>query len=891
MQGWIYILIVENMEGELKLPKVLNVYKDAEFVVKLKARFVYYLIISAMIILGVMIPLMIYLQMSDVFFGGIYLPVLLPMLAALFVFAACYRLLVGGRYLLSANLLLVSSLTMVWLVMFLSNNGGLARLDTVAWLFAILAMAPLLIDQKKGLSLIYTLTNAVILIVFLFFIRRTLVITDYEFNDYLVNTTMAMVFLGIVSYNIYAINKSAIAKIQSDIQKRKESEKALYESEARYRDLFESMPNGFYRSTSEGYFVEANPAFVKMMGYNSLEELKQVYIPTDIYVHESEREEITISSEFSTELVTFRLKRKDGRIIWIEENARFIKDKAGKILYHEGICRDVSDRKEAEDALLESETDLKSIIENSMDSIWSINKDYELKYVNNVFVSEFQNIFGVKLTKGVSLLSAMPQSIRGKWEKRYLQVLSGESMIFEDAVDAGEDKIFIEVSGNPIEMDGKVIGACFFGRNTTEKKHAEEELRQNKEMFETLFDSAPIDISVMDRQGRYMLVNKQVADKLNLPAEFIIGKTSEEIGLHFEEESLLAIEQELMNNGFVRAKELISWHSEGEINYSYYNGNQITINGEACLLNTSLEFTDKKKIEKELEDYKNHLESLIQDRTEELVAANEELKAINEELFDKNHLIGKQKEELEATLESLKSLQLKLIQSEKMASLGILTAGVAHEINNPVNFIANGTAAVESYISDNHQDSLEELTPLFDAIAAGVKRVTGIVRSMSKYNRSETLPASDCNIHEILDDGLTLLYNQYKTRINIIRKYTPEKLLVTGHEGQLHQVFLNVLANAIQAIENEGEVVVQTFKLENRVRIRITDNGTGMTEEQLRHIYDPFYTTKAPGKGTGLGLSISHRIISDHNGTISCESTMYKGSCFTIDLPLIKQEP
>ncbi len=878
------------MKGKSTIPKALRVYKDADFIVLLKAKFVYYLIVSALIVVGFMLPVIAYLHVTGNFHDGIYLPVLMPMFVGGIVFGLCYLLLTRGHYLMSANLLLVSSLVMIWTIILLSKNQGIARLDTVVWLFAILAMAPLLIDKKKGLSLLYTLVNVAILVGFMFLVKNSLVITDYEFNDFLINTTVALVFLGIVSYNIYSINKAAIDKAESDVQRRIKSEEALRESEAKYKDLFESMPNGFYRSTPEGYFVEANPAFVKMLGYCSLEELKKVYIPTDLYVHESEREEITIHSDFSQELVTFRLKRKDGRIIWLEENARFIRDENGKVLYHEGICRDVSDRKKAEDALLESETDLKAIIENSLDSIWSLNRNYEIKYVNNVFADEFNIVFGKELEKGMNLLDALPESIRPLWKERYDRILADENVIFEDNIDYGDKNIFIEVSGNPIVMDGQVIGSCFFGRNTTEKKLAEEELRQNKEMFETLFDSAPIDISVMDRQGRYMLVNRQVADKLKLPAEYIIGKTSEEVGLHFEQKSLESIREELTNNGFVKGKEVISWHEEGKISYSYYNGNQITIHGEPCLLSTSLEITDKKKIEKELEEYKNHLESLVQERTEELVAANEELRAINDELSDKNQIIGKQKEELEATLDSLKSLQLKLIQSEKMASLGILTAGVAHEINNPINFIANGTAAVESYISDHHRESVEELTPLFEAISAGVKRITGIVRSMSKYNRSESVPSEGCNVHEIIDDGLTLLYNQYKSRVNVTRQYAREKAIVVGNEGQLHQVFLNVLANAIQAIEQEGEVHVETRKVNDMLRIIVSDNGVGIPEDRLPNIFDPFYTTKAPGKGTGLGLSISQRIISDHNGTISCESALNKGTRFIINLPLHKEK-
>ncbi len=143
--------------------------------------------------------------------------------------------------------------------------------------------------------------------------------------------------------------------IYRDISERKKAEEALKASEAKYRDLFDKMPNGFYTSTPEGNFVDANPAFVRMLGYDSIDELRSVHIPTDIYVHETERVQMH-SENFNTEFVdrmeSYRLKRKDGQIIWVEDHARYIKDKNGRILFNQGVCKDVTDRKKAEEELI-----------------------------------------------------------------------------------------------------------------------------------------------------------------------------------------------------------------------------------------------------------------------------------------------------------------------------------------------------------------------------------------------------------------------------------------------------------------------------------------------------------------------------------------------------------
>lgn len=174
-----------------------------------------------------------------------------------------------------------------------------------------------------------------------------------------------------------------------DITERRLAEKAQAESEAKFRALFDAMPNGFYRSTPDGYFVDANPAFVRMLGYDSLEELKRVHIPTEMYVHEAERSEVLADNpEFISQIEHYRLKRKDGQIIWVEDNARYIQDEDGVILFHEGICRDVTDRKLAEERLRQSEEKFSRLFRLSPDVILLLNLDQgRIIDVNDAFVT------------------------------------------------------------------------------------------------------------------------------------------------------------------------------------------------------------------------------------------------------------------------------------------------------------------------------------------------------------------------------------------------------------------------------------------------------------------------------------------------------------------------
>jgi PAS domain S-box-containing protein len=164
--------------------------------------------------------------------------------------------------------------------------------------------------------------------------------------------------------------------VVEDVSLRKEAERSLAESEAKFRALFDAMPNGFYRSTPAGYFVDANPAFVRMLGYDSLEELKTVHIPTEMYVHETKRSEILADNpEFISQNEHYRLKRKDGQIIWVEDNARYIQDEDGVIIFHEGICRDVTDRKLAEERRRQSEEKFSRLFRLSPDVILLLNME------------------------------------------------------------------------------------------------------------------------------------------------------------------------------------------------------------------------------------------------------------------------------------------------------------------------------------------------------------------------------------------------------------------------------------------------------------------------------------------------------------------------------------
>ena len=256
-----------------------------------------------------------------------------------------------------------------------------------------------------------------------------------------------------------------------------------------------------------------------------------------------------------------------------------------------------------------------------------------------------------------------------------------------------------------------------------------------------------------------------------------------------------------------------------------------------------------------------------------LRSTNEELQASNEELY--------------LTLQSLKATQTQLIQNEKMASLGILTAGIAHEINNPLNYITGAFVGLENFFNEHENNKQKAKIELFlRSIDEGVKRISNIVNGLSQFSSSNSEYNEDCVIHLILDNCILLLANSFKNRIDVQKEYFNETIIIKGNIGKLHQAFFNILLNASQAIKNKGTINIKTLKDDEKISVTIKDNGCGISKEDLKHIVVPFFTTKDPGKGTGLGLSIAHSIIKEHKGTITFDSVEGKGTTVNITFPL-----
>jgi predicted ATPase/signal transduction histidine kinase len=446
---------------------------------------------------------------------------------------------------------------------------------------------------------------------------------------------------------------------------------------------------------------------------------------------------------------------------------------------------------------------------------------------------------------------------------------------------------------------------------------------------------------VMERDAVVMCSELPVENTDNLPITIInyVGRAKENVVLNDA-----AVSQRFMNDPYIiktQPKSILSMPiiNQGKlIGIIYLENNittgaftterleilkilssQIAISLKNAILYGKLETaTQNLKIANEqLEDYNQTLEQKVEERTLQLK--------------EKNSLLREQAIQLELTLKELQATQTQLIQTEKMSSLGQMVAGIAHEINNPINFIYGNLTPASEYFHDLlgllnlYQEQLPNPTPeilnlaenidleflisdfprLLDSMQVGAERIRQIVLSLRNFSRLDEAEMKEVDIHEGIDSTLLLLQSQLKAKpenpgIEIVKEYG-NLPMVECYAGFLNQVFMNIIRNAIDAIEEswvnypiasisnkKSQIRIGTSLINsNQVEIRIADNGAGMTEEVRQKVFDPFFTTKPVGSGTGLGLAISYQIVVEkHHGSLTCVSKPGQGAEFVIEIPL-----
>ncbi|MDO6693201.1 ATP-binding protein [Aliiglaciecola sp. 3_MG-2023] len=343
-----------------------------------------------------------------------------------------------------------------------------------------------------------------------------------------------------------------------------------------------------------------------------------------------------------------------------------------------------------------------------------------------------------------------------------------------------------------------------------------------------------------------------------------------------------------------------------------FNQAQLPVNGKDELAEVTRAFN---KLVTTLE-YENSRKQAYQDELEELN------RTLEQKVAQRTTLLHQRNDELEQINQELQATQEQLTQAAKMASIGQLAAGVAHEINNPIGFVKSNLSSLEEYIdiyrkisenlvvvygkapSESVELSKQNLIEIINSedlafinedskdvlveSVEGLERVTNIVKDLKQFSRVDVEEKSWLDINECIESTLKMVSNELKYHCDI-QKDLSEVPKIKINFGKISQVLTNLLINAGQAIRDNGQISISTKVKDQQILIAVKDNGSGIPPENLSKLFDPFFTTKDVGKGTGLGLSISHGIIQEHGGDITVTSKVNKGSCFTITLPILTE--
>lgn len=465
---------------------------------------------------------------------------------------------------------------------------------------------------------------------------------------------------------------------------------------------------------------------------------------------------------------------------------------------------------------------------------------------------------------------------------------------------ANGDLLTVIKSVHVVEHEGASLLAIL-ARDVSQERQVEEALERTLSQLRATLESTGNGVLVIDWQGQIVSMNRQFSAMWSIPEELLLDRNEaaiiESLCVQVQETEIVrlrlrAIVDRLETEDIFRLKDGRVFECKSRPQYLGEN-----IVGRVFGFS---DITARTEAEVALRESRDRLEEGVRERTAELQAANASLQA--------------EQQHQQELIKKLEEAQNQLLQSEKMASMGQLAAGVAHEINNPIGFVNSNLGTLQRYVDsllrllDAYEkleslvadDALQELRQLKQEIDTqylredisdllsesldGMQRVKRIVQDLKDFSHVDRGERELADLEKGLESTLNVVWNELKYKTKVIKEYAHPPA-IECLPSQLNQVFMNLLINAAHSIETTGEITIRTGFDQQNVWIEVEDTGKGIPAENLTRIFEPFFTTKPVGKGTGLGLSLSYGIVKKHHGRIEVSSEVGKGTKFRVILP------
>lgn len=643
--------------------------------------------------------------------------------------------------------------------------------------------------------------------------------------------------------------KQIIFGIIQDITEQMRTEAALKESITTYRTLVENIPDGVYKSTHDGKFIDVNPAMIKMLGYESKEELLAIDINKDLYFNETERESLTLEA-MRHDLEVFRIKKKDGSEVWVEDNGWYTFDSEGNTLFHEGVLRDVSARKLADEELRETKDYLEKLLTyaNSPIIVW------DAQYRITKFNKAFERLTGLVATDilNVTVDKVFPVTSRERSLEHIKQATSGKrwESVEIDILDLnGVVHTLLWNSASIYAPDGKTsIATIAQGQDITQRISDLNLLKESEELWRKIIDTSPdgIAITTLDgfiaktsQKGIQMLGFINEDEIINRSLFDFIDETD-----HFKAQNLIGL---MLKGHYTGPSEYVMVRKDGSRFYAEANAEIIRdASGEPkSILIISRDISDRKRAEDEVIRLNSELEQRVLDRTAQLEAANKDLEAFS--------------------------------------------YSVSHDLRTPLRALDGFANILMEDYADAIDDEGKRMLKIIVSNANNMGRLIDELLSFSRLGRKD-ISYSEINMREMAEE----VYNEHVSETD--KETISFRILdiprASGDPAMIRQIWVNLIANAIKFTSHKPERNIEVgFKTGNGENIYyVKDNGAGFDMANAKNMFGVFKRLHSAKEfeGTGVGLAIVKRIVQRHKGNVKAEGAVNEGATVYFSMPIRK---